>query len=77
MKYIPPTDNEKEKSHFIREKDLKGHMPEETIENEEKDIAGEDEEVSKKAKMLIEKDNQVRYALQLLQTWNLFSHTKP
>lgn len=77
MKYIPPTDNEKEKSHFIREKDLKGHMPEETIENEEKDMAGEDEEVSKKAKMLIEKDNQVRYALQLLQTWNLFSHTKP
>jgi hypothetical protein len=36
----------------------------------------EENENDKKAKELIEKDNQVRQAMQLLQTWNIFSHMK-
>ncbi len=77
IKYIPPPDeDDKEKRHVIREEDLKGHMPEEKNEKEETDKAGEDEETNKKVKMLLEKDNQVRHALQLLQTWNIFSQIK-
>lgn len=79
IKYVPPNeDNEdnKEKRPVIREEDLKGHMPEETTEKEETDRAGEDEETNKKVKMLLEKDNQVRHALQLLQTWDIFSQIK-
>ena len=33
-------------------------------------------ETDKGVKMLLEKDNQVRHALQLLKTWDIFSHIK-
>ena len=75
MKFIPFEEKKDEKKplpRFLQEKDLKGHLPEEANKGEEKK-----NEMNKKqdlkAQMLIERDNQVRHALQLLQTWNLFS----
>jgi carboxyl-terminal processing protease len=69
FRFIPPDENdEPKKPRFIREKDLKGHMPEETIEG-----VAEDKDTDERAKTLLEKDNQVNHALQLLQTWNIFS----
>ena len=70
MKFIPFEEkNEKKRPHFLREKDLKGHM--ENDEAEKQDLSKEDK--SKKAEFLLERDNQVRHALQLLKTWNIFS----
>jgi carboxyl-terminal processing protease len=73
MKYVPFDDKKEKKTpHIVREKDLRGHMANET--GEEKAIeAKEDNDKNEKAQMLLERDNQVRNALQLLQTWNIFS----
>ncbi|MFH1350095.1 MAG: S41 family peptidase [Pseudomonadota bacterium] len=76
MKYVPPSDDDEQaKPRFIREKDLKGHMPKEgaeveTTENEEST------ERDKRIKTLLEKDNQVRHALQLLKSWEIISQIK-
>ncbi|MFH1627306.1 MAG: S41 family peptidase [Pseudomonadota bacterium] len=75
--FLAPEKQEKPKpSRFIREEDLKGHMPLEEGNSEktpEKDVKnGENEKV----KMLLEKDNQVRQALQLLKSWAVFSKIK-
>ena len=76
--FIPPTQEEEEaKPHFLREKDLKGHMLNDTTDEEGEVKEEEPTEETQKIKMLIEKDNQVRQALQLLTTWNLFSNLKP
>lgn len=76
VEFIPPTED-KEKAPAVREKDLKGHMPNEAEpEGEDKDKEPEEKETEQRVKMLIEKDNQVRQALQLLQTWNIFSQMK-
>jgi hypothetical protein len=77
VEFIPPTEKgEKEKPQFIREKDLKGHIPMEKRQEDETKRKGEDIETEEQVKILLEKDNQVRYALQLLQTWNIFSQIK-
>ena len=76
--FIPPTQEEEEaKPHFLREKDLKGHMLNDTTDEEGEVKEEGPTEETQKIKMLIEKDNQVRQALQLLTTWNLFSNLKP
>ena len=60
----------------MREEDLEGHMPpqdgKDTTSDEEKQKIEEDSQV----KMLLEKDNQVRHALELLKTWTIFSQIK-
>jgi hypothetical protein len=77
VEFVPPVDKqEKEKLRFLREEDLKGHIPNETGEVLDKKKIGEDEEKDERVKILLEKDNQVRHALQLLQTWNIFSQIK-
>jgi carboxyl-terminal processing protease len=77
VEFEPPVDKqEKEKRRFLREEDLKGHMPNETGEAPDQKKNGEDEETEERVKILLEKDNQVRQALQLLQTWNIFSQIK-
>ena len=48
----------------------------ETGEVLDKKEIGEEEEKDERVKILLEKDNQVRHALQLLQTWNIFSQIK-
>ena len=77
VKFVPPVEDEgKEKARMLREKDLKGHLPGESGEEVDTEKRLEENENDKRAKQLIEKDNQIRQALQLLQTWNIFSHIK-
>ncbi|MBW1870345.1 MAG: S41 family peptidase, partial [Deltaproteobacteria bacterium] len=57
---------EKKSPHFIREEDLKGHMQLEEGNAKKADEKKPKEENNEKVKMLLEKDNQVRQALQLL-----------
>jgi carboxyl-terminal processing protease len=77
VKFLPPAEEDaKEKARMLRERDLKGHLPGEGGEETDADKRTEEKENGKKAKQLVEKDNQIRQALQLLQTWNIFSHIK-
>jgi carboxyl-terminal processing protease len=77
LEFVPSIEKEdKDKPHFIREEDLKGHMPVEKPEEKEIEKKGKDAEKERMVKMLLEKDNQVRHALELLQTWNIFSNIK-
>lgn len=77
LKYIPYDEKkEKEKSRIIREKDLKGHMSNETMKEEGEKTKKESNDEDERVKMILEKDNQVRHALQLLKTWNIFSKIK-
>lgn len=80
VKFIPPTEeDEKDKDKVrkeIRERDLKGHMENDTTAPLEGKKEPESKDVDKKAKTLLEKDNQVRQALQMLQTWHIFSQMK-
>jgi carboxyl-terminal processing protease len=77
VEFVPPADKpEKGERRFLREEDLKGHMPNETGEELDKKKRGGDTEEEERVKIILEKDNQVRHALQLLQTWNIFSQIK-
>ena len=77
VKFVPPVEEDgKDKARMVREKDLKGHLPGESAEEVDADRRTEEKENDKRAKQLIEKDNQIRQAMQLLQTWNIFSHMK-
>ena len=61
---------------FIREEDLKGHMPLE--ETKEKKINSNEKltEKQKKAKELLDRDNQVQEAFRILKGWDIFSGLK-
>jgi carboxyl-terminal processing protease len=74
LEFVPVTkeDGEKKRPRFLREKDLKGHMPNES-DTETKD---ESDEVDERAEEILERDNQIRHAVQLLQTWGIFSQIK-
>lgn len=76
LAYVPPSKEEKGTPRFMREEDLEGHMP--NAEKKGTKPTENDQKSSKdrKAKMLIEKDNQVRHALELLQAWSIFSKIK-
>jgi len=75
VEYIPPKkEGEKRKPKFIREKDLKGHMENDTQAKESK--KPEENEKDSRIKKILEKDNQVVQAMQLLKTWNIFSQIK-
>jgi carboxyl-terminal processing protease len=77
VEFVPTEDKlEKGERRFLREEDLKGHMPNETGEEPNKEKEGGDAEEEERVKTILEKDNQVRHALQLLQTWNIFSQIK-
>ena len=69
----PDKEPKKKMPRFIREEDLKGHMVGEGGEKETKDPKKSETEKEKKAEELLEKDNQVRQALQLLKSWTVFS----
>ena len=66
----------KKSPHFIREEDLKGHIPLEEGNTKKTDEKEPKEENNEKVKRLLEKDNQVRQALQLLKSWTIFSKIK-
>ncbi len=74
LKYIPYDEKkEKQRPHILREKDLKGHMLNETTKKDDTETTKNHYDKDERVKMILEKDNQVRHALQLLQTWNIFS----
>ncbi|MBW1681795.1 MAG: S41 family peptidase [Deltaproteobacteria bacterium] len=62
-------EKEEKRRRFLREEDLARHMEGEKNGKQEKGESKKDTKV----KRLLERDNQVRYALELLKTWNLFS----
>jgi carboxyl-terminal processing protease len=77
LPFVPTAENEQtEKPRYIREEDLDRHMLNEDVEEEKEEKEEDRSETEKTVSMLIEKDNQVRQALQLLQTWNIFSQIK-
>ena len=77
LRYIPPDNKEENKTRsYIREKDLTGHIPNEKFEEEELKKGEEQKTEDKKVQMLLERDNQVRHSLELLQSWNIFSQIK-
>ena len=59
-----------------REKDLKGALPNEDIEKKETPKEEEISERDNRFKTLLEKDNQVNHALQLLKSWKIISEMK-
>jgi carboxyl-terminal processing protease len=61
---------------FMREKDLKGHMINDTTDSTNEKNKEKEDETTLRVKMLLERDNQVRQALQLLKTWDIFSTMK-
>ena len=75
--FTAPDKNVKEKTpRFIREEDLRGHMIGEGSEKKTNEKKAETDE-EKKARELLENDNQVRQALQLLKSWAVFSKMSP
>ncbi len=79
LAFIPQQEKKKETPRFMREEDLERAMPGEEEkkkpkEEKEKEIKDKDTDLAKK---LLERDNQVRSAVQLLKTWNIFSQIKP
>lgn len=79
LDFIPVGEKKKEKKekrHVLRESDLKGAFPREAEDEEVDKKKQKDDGNEKKAQLLLERDNQVRHALQLLQTWNIFSQIK-
>jgi len=72
--FIPTKEEtEPKKPAFIRERDLKGHIKKETpdLKEEEKSGAVPDEE--SRIQTRIDNDNQLRRAIQILRSWNIFS----
>ena len=80
LEYQPIKDEKDEnKPRFIREKDLKGHMlNEEKKENKDKEEKNSEDQLSidSRLKALLEKDNQVQRAVELLESWDIFSQLK-
>jgi len=80
IEFVPPVqeeEKEKESPQFMREKDLKGHMLNDTTDATKEPKKEKEDETALRVKMLLERDNQVRHALQLLKTWDIFSKMKP
>jgi len=77
LAFVPPVEKKKkDPRRFIREEDLQGHMEKEG-EPAAKEATPDLEDEDDKAKKLIERDNQVRHAMELLKTWRVFSKINP
>lgn len=71
LAFVPPLEKDDKKGRAsLREEDLQGHM----LKEGAKPHPGEEGKPSAEAKPaeLIERDNQVRHALELLKTWSVF-----
>ena len=77
LAFVPPGDKtEKKPIHFLREENLEGHMLNNREKNKEATEKALEEKKDQRATILLEKDNQVRYGLELLKTWDIFSTLK-
>jgi carboxyl-terminal processing protease len=77
LDFTPPDDQEKKDvAKFVREEDLEGHMENEDIKDMPPVEKDDEMEKEHRVKMLLERDNQVRHAVELLKTWSIFSQIK-
>ena len=77
LDYVPYDDKKENGSpHFMREKDLEGHMKNEQFEDEDEEADQEPMGSDLKFKKLLERDNQVGQARELLKSWNVISQLK-
>ncbi len=75
LRFIPfGKKKDKKRPRFVREEDLEHHIQNKDGEKKKESKKGLDKDDI--VKELLEKDNQVRHALQLLQTWTIFSQIK-
>jgi len=72
--FVPPTEKAvaKERS-VIRERDLEGHLENDTPEGEEEEESEDVPDESTDIQQRIANDNQLSRAIQILQSWNIFS----
>ena len=71
---IPSKEKPKEKEHqIIKEKDLEGHIEEDTPELKREEENGVSPDEKSRIQERIDNDNQLRRAIQILQSWNIFS----
>ena len=72
--FIPPKEKPTVKRHHvIREKDLERHIEKETPESIEEEKSGTLLDEESRIQKRIDKDNQLRRAIQILHSWNIFS----
>lgn len=72
--FIPSKEEaEEKKPAFIRERDLKGHIKKETPEVKEEEKGGAVTDEKSRIQTRIDNDNQLRRAIQILRSWNIFS----
>ncbi len=77
LDFTPPNEQEKKDvGKFVREEDLEGHMENEDVEDIAPVEKNNEMEKDRRVKMLLERDNQVRHAVELLKTWTIFSQIK-
>jgi len=77
LDFTPPNEQEKKDfGKFVREEDLEGHMANKDVEDIAPVEKNNEKEKDRRVKMLLERDNQVRHALELLKTWTIFSQIK-
>ena len=73
LEYVPPVEKEVDEiPRFLREQDLEGHMENDNLDEDNAEIVNTGEMAQK----LLERDNQVRQAVQLLQSWEVISQIK-
>ncbi|UCH00658.1 MAG: S41 family peptidase [Deltaproteobacteria bacterium] len=72
--FIPPKEKPKVKEQpAIREMDLEGHIEEETLELKTEEEKGISPDERSRIQERIDNDNQLRRAIQILQSWNILS----
>jgi len=74
LTFIPPVDKKDTPDRkFLREEDLEGHMLNEAKDSEPGVETYEETEQDRQVRVLLENDNQVRHAVELLKSWRIFS----
>jgi len=72
--FVPPKEKPiAKKPHVIREKDLEGHIERETPELKEEEESKISTDERSDIQKRIDNDNQLRSAIQILQSWNILS----
>jgi carboxyl-terminal processing protease len=72
--FIPPKEQPTaKKPHVTREKDLEGHIERETPELKEEEESKISTDERSDIQKRIDNDNQLRSAIQILQSWNILS----
>ncbi len=71
--FIPPTEDKEEKDvfHFIKEKDLEGHLKGDGEDAKKKDTMDK-KGVENDAEKMLKKDNQLREGLRILKAFNIY-----